>query len=325
MATRLHRGTVRPDAHLDLDLGLDSMERVELLTLFERQHDRRVPPEVRTTIFTARQLVDAVLSSTERSPGNNPGASAFAKASADPGLRDNTWESILREPIDPELRRQLAQTPWLRAAFFFVIVRAISGLVYLLTGGRGTGREHLPATGACIICPNHQSYLDGFLVLGALPFGLLRRVFAVGAAEYYQTPLMRWVARFTNVVPVDPDTHLERAMRAGAAGLRLGKVLLLFPEGERSIDGELKTFRKGAAILSAHGGVPIVPAAIHGLFEVWPRTRTLQWRHLLPWRATPVQVTFGTSITTPPGKYAEGTQALRDAVARMWHELRRRS
>jgi len=344
MATRFSRAAVRPDAHLDLDLGLDSMERVELLTLFERQHGRRVPPEMRATIVTARQLVDAVLAADVRSPGGDvrspgasapgvvPEASAFAKASADPGLRtsplglvDPTWDSILREPIDPELQRQLAQTPWLRTAFFFVIVRTIAGIVYLLTGGRRVGPEHLPSTGACIICPNHQSYFDGFLVLGALPFGLLRRVFAVGAAEYYQTPLMRWVARVTNVVPVDPDTHLERAMRAGAAGLRLGKVLLLFPEGERSIDGELKTFKKGAAILSAHSGAPIIPVAIHGLFELWPRTLTLQWRRLLPWDATPVRLMFGPSITPMPGKYAEGTQALRDAVARMLHELRRRS
>ncbi len=320
MATRLGRATVRPDAHLDLDLGLDSMERVELLTLLERQHGRRVPPEVRATIVTARQLVDAVMAADERSPG----ASAVAQASAG-SSHDPTWDSILREPIDPELQRQLAQTPWLRAALFFVIVRTIAGVVYLLTGGRRTGGEHLPATGACIISPNHQSYFDGFLVLGALPFGLLRRVFAVGAAEYYETPLMRWVARVTNVIPVDSDTHLERAMRAGAAGLRLGKVLLLFPEGERSIDGELKTFKKGAAILSAHCAAPIIPTAVHGLFELWPRTRSLQWRRLLPWRATPVQVTFGSSITTAPGKYAEGTQALRDAVAGMLHELRRRS
>jgi len=321
MATRLDRATVRPDAHLDLDLGLDSMERVELLTLFERQEGRRVPPDVRATIVTARQLVDAVLAADVRSAGAEPpGLHAPA-----PGHPAPTWESILHEPIEPDLQRQLAQTPWLRTAFFFVIVRTIAGVVYLLTGGRRAGREQLPLTGACIICPNHQSYFDGFLVLGALPFGLLRRVFAVGAAEYYQTPLMRWVARVTNVIPVDPDTHLERAMRAGAAGLRLGKVLLLFPEGERSIDGELKTFKKGAAILSAHTGAPIIPVAIHGLFELWPRTLALQWRRLLPWRATPVRLMFGSSITTAPGKYAEGTQALRDAVARMLHELRRRS
>ena len=53
-----------------------------------------------------------------------------------------------------------------------------------------------------------------------------------------------------NVVPVDPDTNLVRAMQAGAFGLRHGKILVLFPEGERSPDGTPRTFKKGAAILS---------------------------------------------------------------------------
>ena len=69
-------------------------------------------------------------------------------------------------------------------------------------------------------------------------------------------------------MPVDPDANLVNAMQAGATGLRLGKVLMLFPEGERSIDGELKKFRKGASILAAHLDVPIVPVAIDGLSEL---------------------------------------------------------
>jgi long-chain acyl-CoA synthetase len=318
IAERLNRPTVRPDANLDLDLALDSMERVELLTALERQHGRRVTPEIRSTIFTARQLVDAVLTAAAAAV-RSPGASAPGNA---PGFQ---WDTILNEPADPDIQALLEQTPFVRAALFFVCVRTIAGVLYLLTGGRVAGRHHLPSSGACIVCPNHQSYLDGFLVVAALPFGMLRRFFVVGAAEYYQTPFMRWVARMTNVIPVDADANLERAMKAGAAGLRMGKVLVLFPEGERTIDGDLKTFKKGAAILSAHCRAPIVPAAMDGLFQLWPRSRPFQWRGLLRWRAVPVVLTFGPSITVAPGKYAEGTQALRDAVAHMFHALRRRS
>jgi long-chain acyl-CoA synthetase len=312
IATQLSRASVRPDAHLDLDLALDSMERVELLTAIERRYGHRVSPEVRSTIVTARQLVDAVLAA-ERRP---------SAAERSPGA---TWESILHEPIESDLEQHLQRTPFLRAAVFFVVVRCVAGVLYLCTRGGVSGRERLPTIGPWILSPNHQSYFDGFVVLAALPFGTLRRIFAVGAAEYYQTPLMRWIARMTNVIPVDADAHLEEAMKAGAAGLRMGKVLMLFPEGERSIDGELKPFRKGAAILSAHCRAPIVPVAIDGLFQLWPRSRSLQWRGLLPWRARSVVMTIGDSITVTPGKYAEGTQALRDAIARMFDALRRRS
>lgn len=320
IAKRLKRDTVRPDANLDLDLALDSMERVELLTLLERQYGRRVLPEIRATIFTARQLVDAVLGA----PSSRPGAEAPALRDADHHAALH-WQTTLHEPIDADLEQQLKQTPFLRYALFFVILRTISGVLHLLTRGKTLGRAQLPETGPFILSPNHQSYIDGFLLLGALPFRTLRQIFAVGASEYYQTPFMRWFARMTNVIPVDADANLERAMKAGAAGLRLGKVLMLFPEGERSIDGDLKTFKKGAAILSAHCDAPIVPVAMDGLFQLWPRSRPFNWRGLLPWRAVPVVMEFGPSLRVSPGKYAEGTQALRDTIARMLTSLRRRS
>jgi 1-acyl-sn-glycerol-3-phosphate acyltransferase len=77
-----------------------------------------------------------------------------------------------------------------------------------------------------------------------------RRVFLVGASEYFATPFRRWFAARFNVVPVDPHANLVGAMQAGTFGLRHGMVLVLFPEGERSPDGKVKKFRRGAAILS---------------------------------------------------------------------------
>jgi long-chain acyl-CoA synthetase len=315
---RLTQAAVRPDANLDLDLALDSMERVELLTLIEQAHGRRVTPETRATIFTVRQLVDAVLAAPVT------GTAAVAPAATDPDADDHrtqTWEAMLAQPPDPELVAQLNRSTFLRALFFFVIVRTMC----LVLRVRATGQSHIPAQGPFILCPNHQSYLDPFVLMGSVPFRTLRNVFAVGAAEYYRTPLMQWVARFTNVIPVDSDANLERAMKAGAAGLRLGKVLMLFPEGERSIDGNLKQFRKGAPILSAHLNVPMVPVAMDGLFPIWPRSRSLQWRALLPGSGVHIVLQFGASIGVARGKYAEGTAALRSAVERMFLALRRSS
>ena len=73
--------------------------------------------------------------------------------------------------------------------------------------------------------------------------------------------LMTWVSRMLHVVPVNPDTELMRAMRAGAAGLKNGKILHIYPEGERAFDGELHEFKKGAAILATELDLPIVPVA----------------------------------------------------------------
>ncbi len=308
VAERLQRPTIHPDANLELDLTLDSMERVELLTMLEQRAGTRVAPEKRTSIFTVRELVDAVLSASA--------GSAQAGSTAAP------WETILaQEPGDgvaDDLRRS---RPFI-ALLFFVPLRVIGWVLRLVLRFRVTGLEHVPANGPFIICPNHQSYLDAFLVLSVLPFRVFRQLFFVGAAEYFETPRMRAFARATNIVPVDANVNLMSAMQAGATGLRMKRVLVLFPEGERSIDGELKPFRKGAPILSAQLDVPIVPVAMNGLYQVWPRGRSIQWRALLPWNVTPLRLTFGAPMTMVKGDDAGATERLRRAIEALFAAIR---
>jgi long-chain acyl-CoA synthetase len=303
IAARLHRPAVRPDANLELDLGLDSMERVELLTMLERHHDARVPPAARATIFTVRHLVEAVRSA--------PALSAKSQTTPESDL---AWDTLLAEDPDPTLLENLRRLRTIGPWCGWVLLRLAAVGARIVLRFRATGQAHLPRHGAFLICPNHQSHLDGFLVAAVLPFGVLRRMFFVGAAEHFKSPLMAWIARTANIVPVDPDANLVTAMRAGASGLRLNRVLMIFPEGERSIDGQLRPFRKGAAILSSHVEAPIVPVAIDGAFALWPRGRPFNWRGLLPWRAAPVRVQFGPPIVVPRGDYVAGTARLREAV-----------
>src|SRR5690606_40408858 len=165
-----------------------------------------------------------------------------------------------------------------------------------------------------LICPNHESYLDPLFLVPALPWRIARQLFSVGASEYFETPLMRWLSMQLNVVPVDPDASLVRAMQAGAAGLRDGRVLLLFPEGERSIDGTVRRFKKGAAILSRHLQAPIVPVAIEGAFPIWPRNRPFNWRALMPGAGTVVRLRLGEAMA-PPAR--EGGETDGEVAARL--------
>ncbi len=307
---------VVPRANLDLDLGLDSMERVELLATLEQQFGMSVPAESAQRILTVRDLLDAVI------PKDRPERRASAGA-ADP------WEQILAQnPDDPLLRGLLERRP----VFYplaWTVMKILRIAAWLLIGLRGSGRQHIPRDGSYLISPNHQSYLDAFAMVSMLPFRTFRQLFFVGATEYFETPLMRWLAHFLNVVPVDPDANLVRAMQAGASGLRHGKILVLFPEGERSPDGTVRRFKKGAAILSAQLGVPIVPVAIEGVYEVWPRNQRPDWRALCrPWR-TRARVCFGPPVDpkpredqAPADRYEGLTEELRSSVEAMWLELR---
>jgi long-chain acyl-CoA synthetase len=297
----------RPTSNLELDLGLDSMERVELLTDLEQEFGVHVPDEQTHQLFTLGQLIDAV----------RPGA-ANAGAAGPRSVSDESWSVLLKDlppASDPVLSGLLQRRPILEP-LLFVFVRTLPRLMGRI---RVSGLEKLPRDGAYLICPNHQSYVDPFFVCGVLPYRTLARAFFVGAVEYFETPLMAWVARKTQCVPVDPDSNLVPAMKAGAFGLAHGRILILFPEGERSIDGTVKRFKKGAPILSRHLGVPVVPVAIKGAHEVWPRGRSFNWRGTLPWRRSHVRVQFGDPIQFRDGEtYADAATRLRAAVDEMW-------
>ena len=297
-----------PDANLELDLGFDSMERVELLTELEQRAGVKVPRDKAAEIFTVRQLVEA-LSTT----GDGPVAVGLQP--------DQSWAVLLRDlppDSDPVLGALLRDRP-VAAPVIHILGRAIRFLLFRV---EVSGLQNLPASGPYIVSPNHQSYLDPFLLCPMMPFSIFRQVFFVGAVEYFETAFTKWFARTANLVPVDPDSNLVPAMQAGAFGLAHGKVLILFPEGERSIDGTVKKFKKGAPILAQHMRVPIVPVAIKGVHELWPRGRAFNWRLLRPWSRHRVRIEIGEPMMfAENADYNETASALRERVDAMWKQL----
>ena len=222
------------------------------------------------------------------------------------------------DPTEPEILA-LAKPHPLSTIFWYLTTRIfwLIGKVFFRMQVRGL--ERLPKKGPFILTPNHQSYLDAPALMGILPWRVFSRQFSVGTSEIFGTGIARKIAYTLNLVPVDPDANLVPAMKAGAFGLRNNKVLILFPEGERSIDGSPKKFKKGAAILSANLDVPIVPVALAGFHEAWPRGKGFQQFRKL-------KVVFGEPIY--PGKkpdddtvYESLTTELRNRVVKMWEEV----
>jgi len=306
-------GAVRGPANLELDLGLDSMERVELLTAVETRFGVRIEEEASQLIYTVHDLVEAA-----RQPEGVAGAK---------GRLEDAWPTILtrHEEDDPKVSELFRSR--LAAVAMFTVLKMIYLFAWIFLGFRVRGIEHLPEKGPYLICPNHQSYVDGFLLSAALPYRVQRNVFIVGSSEYFETRLTRWFARKVRLISVDPDTNLLRAMRVGAQGLRDGRILMLFPEGERSIDREIKRFKKGAVILSSNIDAPIVPIAIEGAYDVWPRTGHLRLSRLLPFVGR-VCLTFGeplafeTSGSGVAPDYQARTAKLRSRVVDLLSSVR---
>ena len=302
---------MRPTLNLELDLGLDSMQRVEVLSRLEEELGGNVEESRLGEIYTVRDLIDAVLQSAAAGAGGPGTRPAFAG-----------WTAILSEtPDDPDVL-QLAHPNKLNDTFWYVVSRVFQMIARDRFDLQVSGLEKLPASGAYIISSNHQSFLDPAVLAGVVPQDVFMRAFAVGTSEIFGEGFMRRLARSIKVIVVDPDANLVPAMRAGAFGLRNGGVLILYPEGERSIDGTPKIFKKGAAILAIHMQVPIVPVAIDGFYEAWPRNKGFQ-------KFAPLRMKIGDPILPPPeseaseAAYEKLTAELKNKVVGMWNEIRR--
>ena len=254
-------GALDPSMNIELDLGFDSLGRVELLSLAESRLGTHIPEEQATRIFTLGELIEAFEASaaTESSGGR----SWKEILNIAPGERGETGDDLQKHYIlnDRPLLNPLA----------FAVMRTMKQLSKIFFHVRWYGLENLPASMPFMICPNHESFLDGPLLVSLLPRRVIYNMFIHGYADYWETAFSRQLAKACNIVAIDPNVNLVRAMQVAAVGLKRGRALLIFPEGTRSIDGRVAEFKKGAAILAYELGVPIVPVGIRGTFEAWPR------------------------------------------------------
>jgi len=155
------------------------------------------------------------------------------------------------------------------------------------------GKDHLPAS-PFIICSNHTSHIDSAVLMTAsgLPFSAFAML---GASDYFfdswRTRFL--VSRFMNVIPIDrhgQHKSLRRSLTMCEEFLqRMQGNLILYPEGTRSCDGEIQTFKKGAGLFAVDLGVPVVPAHIEGAHNVLAKGK------FMPRRGT-VTVRFGEPI-----------------------------
>jgi long-chain acyl-CoA synthetase len=309
-------GEIHPADNLELDLGLDSMERVELLVELERELDSHLPDTVVSEVYTVRELVDAV-----RSAGGTSAELEQKRALRARGA--SGWDTVFQtESSDPEVLEVVSKPRRLVPFLWYFWGRFVDIFARDVFQLRVTGLEKIPADGPFIISPNHQSFLDAPVVMSQLPWRLYKKVFYVGTSEIFGSGVMRRIAHSLRLIPVDPDANLVPAMRAGAYGLKRGQILVLYPEGERSIDGIPKTFKKGAAILATHLKVPILPVALEGFHEAWPRDHFFQ-------RFAPLRIAIGDPIDppekveNPEAAYEQLTAELRGRVVAMWRQLRR--
>src|SRR4051794_22720171 len=141
-------------------------------------------------------------------------------------------------------------------------------LALVLLRWRATGRRHLPESGGVLLVSNHLSHLDVFIL--GIP---LRRPLNYVARSTLFFPPLGALIRSVGGFPIQREGMGAQGLKETLRRIRKGGIVVLFPEGTRSRDGELGELKSGIAVLAARASVPVVPAAIAGTFEAWPRTR----------------------------------------------------
>ncbi len=247
------------DDHLELDLGLDSLSKIELTASLEKVFSLHLSDDFMSDIQTVQELINKI---DHLKTSDIPTGTAMKIVWKDILMRDVSEKDLTFVSLeDPGKRLCISR-------MLFACMRLFFRGGFSLTA---RGREHVPDNTNCIIAPNHSSYLDGFAVMLSLDFAAFKGMHALGLKKYFDNAVSGWFAKIAHVIPIDTASYLNKALQMSAYVLKHNRSLIVFPEGGRSPDGELMEFKKGIGILAVEMGVPVVPAYIHGACEAMPR------------------------------------------------------
>lgn len=236
--------SLHPSDHLEIDLGLDSLDKVNLGVYLESNFGVK---------YTETELVGFtnVLKLAEN----------VREKKTKLSVESIDWGKIFKEQLDLELPK----------SWFTHNIAKNSAKFFLKFYFRlkGEGLENIPE-GPFILAPNHQSFFDGLFVAVFLKKKLMKRTYFYAKEKHVKNRIVKFIADKNNVIVMDLN-DLKTSLQKMAEVLKRGKNIIIFPEGTRTLTGEIGDFKKTFAILSRELNVPIVPVAINGAYDALPR------------------------------------------------------
>ncbi|MDD2789560.1 MAG: 1-acyl-sn-glycerol-3-phosphate acyltransferase [Sulfurimonas sp.] len=249
-------------SHLELDLGLDSIDYVELFIFIEESFGVVVDERNFASMMHVNELYSYI-------KAHHTQIQNAVK----------NLETVLQEPI----KEKLLYSPFIM--FLYKIV--LFPLFKLYFRLEVSGEQNLPK-GACIIAPSHQSMLDGFLIESSLPYAILKNTFFLAYKNVFGTKLLKPISDHGQTILIDANENLKHTLQYLALPLQEEKNLVIFPEGARTRDRKLLEFRPFFAMLAKIYNLPVVPVMIDGSFEAlgsgksFPKPKKIRVHYLEP-------------------------------------------
>jgi long-chain acyl-CoA synthetase len=257
LGRRFAAKSISPDTHMQLDLDVDSLAWLGLTLEIRNEIGIDLTDDAVARIELVRDLLQEATSS--QSAGQ---------------LSDDVLE-LLRAPDD--LLREEDRRTWLepRGRFYglidFIAIAATRVMMRVYFRLDAQGATHLPAKGPFIISANHVSALDPLILVATLGFTRFRQTYWGGwVGILFRNRISRAFSRTMRILPVEPRAGPISNLALAAAVLGRDRILVWFPEGERSRSGETACFRPGVSLLMQASGAPVVPAWIEGAGRALP-------------------------------------------------------
>lgn len=245
---------VHPTSNLETDLAMDSLDKVTLQGFIEQTFGTNLTAEQIAAFTNVGEMAQFI---------------AEYKTRMD--VEDIDWHKIIAQSSS-HLRLPKMSNSGIRMVKMF---RSFAKKRFFL---ETQGMENIPAQGPYILAPNHQSVLDGPLVVSDFSEKMLNDIYFYAKKDHVQGSFMRWLARNNNIIIMDMST-LKDSIRMLGEVLKQGRNIAIFPEGTRTRDGKIGEFKKTFAILSKELSVPIVPVRIEGAYQAMPRGKYLPKKH----------------------------------------------
>lgn len=272
---------VHVEDHLELDLGLDSLGRVELLLGLQNALNLDLSDEEAMQFFMNNTVNDLLIELKKFMP-------RISQEVKDEHLP--VWGKILTEEPPEGIKENIEFNITFTQVISIILILFIKLTFKLFFWLKVEGKENLKQKGPYLICPNHVSYLDALIVLSALPINTLYNTFFVGYNQIFKKFRLKSFTKMARLIPIETSYSLVDALKTCSYVLMNSKIVCYFPEGQRSIDGEVQEFKNGVGILMKEINTPIVPVYIDGAFEAWPRFNKLPKLHK-------IHIRFGKMLT----------------------------